>query len=462
MTRFLEKSRSFYASRYYPILVWLLVFLGHSTQKDLLFGGIMMLSLVFGLWINHDIKFTIMPLLTTFFIIPIGEYQTTDPGYDRYLEPHTFIPLVSLAALVAGSIIYFVIKNRKIANPIPIKGVFLSILILCGALCLNGIFSPNYTVGNLFFTVFLILAMPIEYMLFAAFLQYDKAATNYFMNCLVGVGLLICAELIFAYFTTVAYDAAGNIIKESVVLGWGIWTNIGSMLVFLMPACFYFAANFKHGWIGYGLGLLHYLCILLSQSRAALLVGTLSLLLCLTYICITGKNKKHNRVFTAILAGCAVLVVVLFSDKLLSLVNNFLEKGFDDNGRYSLWGSAIDAFLRAPVFGAGFYDTCSYEGWSTFGMPQMCHNTILQFLGSAGMIGIGAYVYHRFETVRLAIRRPNPTKIFASICIIGFLLFGMLDVVFFIGYPNMFYTLLLLFMQFSERPDDLPQKTYFN
>ncbi len=457
IVRFLEKARSFYASIYYPILVWLLVFLGHSTEQDLIFGGVMMLSVAFGLWINHDVKFTMMPLMCTFFIIPIGDYTTTDPDYDRYLELQSFIPLVSLAVLVAASIIFFVIRNRKIANPIQIKGIFLSTVILCGVLCLNGIFSQSYTPRNFLFPMFMVLAMPVAYLLFSAFLQYDKKSIDYFMGCLVGVGLLICAELIFAYFTTVAYDAAGNIIKESVVLGWGVWTNIGCMLVFFMPACFYFAASHPHGWIAYGLGLLHYLCILLSQSRAALLVGTLSLLLCLVYLCIKGKNRKQNLIFTAILAACGVLVVVLFSDKLFSLVNNFLEKGFDDNGRYSLWSSAWDAFLRAPVFGSGFYDTCSYDGWSTFGMPQMCHNTVLQFFGSIGAVGILAYGYHRFETIKLFFKKPNATKIFLGICILGFLLFGMLDVVFFIGYTNIFYMMMLLFMQYSEKPE---QKEY--
>lgn len=420
---------------------------------DLVFGGAMMISLIFGLLISHDVKFTMMPLMATMFIVPIGDFTPSDPGFDRYYQNRaTFIFLVVLALSVIASIIFFVIRNRKIVNRVPVKGVFLSILIFCGVLCLNGAFSPKYTLGNLTFSMLMVLSMIVVYLIFASYLRFEKSVIDYFIICLVGVGLLICAELIFAYFTTVRF-VGSSIVKESVVLGWGVWTNIGNMLVFLMPASFYFAASHKRGWLGYLSGLLHFLCIVLSQSRAALLIGAFTLLLCLGYLCFKGKNRKINRILTLSLIVCGILGCVVLYDSIFSLVSNFLEKGFDDNGRKELWSSAIDAFLRAPIFGAGFYDVCSYEGWSTFGTPMMCHNTILQVLGAVGTLGILAYGYHRFETVKLIFRKFNAVKFFLGTCILGFLLFGMLDVVFFIGYPNIFYTMMLLFMQYTEYPE---------
>ena len=453
MERFLERARSFYNGRYYPILVLLLVFLGHSTEMDLAFGSVMMISLIFGLLISHDVKFTMMPLMATMFIVPIGDFTPSDPGFDRYYQSRaTLIFLVALALSVMASIVFFVVRNRKIANRIPVKGVFLSILIFCGVNCLNGLFSPNYTFANFTFSMLLVLSMIVVYLIFAGYLRFEKAVLDYFIYCLVGVGLLICAELIFAYFTTVQF-VGGSIVKESVVLGWGVWTNIGNMLVFLMPASFYFAASHKRGWLGYLSGLLHFFCIVLSQSRAALLVGALSLLLCLGYLCLKGRNRKINRIFTLSLIACGAIGCVVLYDTLLALVSNFLEKGFDDNGRMALWQSAIDSFLRAPVLGVGYYDVCSYEGWATFGTPMMCHNTILQILGAVGVLGMLAYGYHRFETLKLFFRKFNTVKFFLGVCILGFLLFGMLDVVFFIGYTNIFYTMMLLFMQYTEYPE---------
>ncbi|MBQ9759955.1 MAG: O-antigen ligase family protein [Clostridia bacterium] len=448
----MEYCRTFYKGAYYPILVLLLVFIGHTMKMELIFGGIMMLTVAFGLLIGHDVKFTMMPLMATFFIIPARNFSPADPGYgEYYLQPAVLIYIIVLAAIVAASILFFVIRNRKIANPITVKGPFLSIVIFCGVLLLNGLFSENYTVMNMAFTVFMILAMPVVYLIFAAFLHFEKSVVDYFMRCLVGIGMLISAELVVAYMTDVRF-VAGDIVKESVVLGWGVWTNIGSMLVFLMPACFYFAHSHKKGWIGYLLGLIELFCILLSQSRAALLVGALSFVLCVLYLCFSGKNQKLNRILTLSILALGLLALPFVFDKVKTLLGNFLEQGLGDNGRFDLWSSAIDAFLRNPILGSGFYDVCHYEGWGMFGMPQMCHNTILQVLGTAGILGILAYGYHRFETVRLVVVKRNPVKMFLGICILGFLLFGMLDVVFFIAYPNIFYTIMLLIMQYTDSP----------
>ena len=418
---------------------------------ELVFGAILMATIIFGLLISHDVKFLMMPVMATFAIIPSARF----PEYDYYASTAVIAMIVVLAVLFAAALIFFLVRNRKIANPVPLKGLFLSILVFCGVLCLNGIFSERYTVGNFLFTILMLLTMPLVYWIFAAFLQYKKSMMDYFMLCLVGVGLLISAELILAYLTTVHFKA-GDIVKESVYLGWGIWTNIGSMLVFLMPACFYFAHSHKNGWIGYVLGLIEFFCIVLSQSRAALLIGALSLALCMIYLCLSGKNKRLNRIMTVSLGAIVLLALPLVFDKVVALLNNFLQKGFDDNGRYDLWVSAWDAFLRSPIFGSGFYDVVRVEGnWHLLeSLPDMCHNTILQVLGMSGIVGILAYGYHRFETVKLVVVKRNPIKMFLGICILGFLLFGLLDVVFFIAYPNMIYTLMLLFMQFSELPEE--------
>lgn len=452
MSRALELLRTFYAGKIYPILIFLLVFLGHSFEWELICVGFLAGLFILGFCVCRDMKFALMPVMTTFFMIPIGDYSTTSAGYDRYSKPAVLIYLILLATLFAASIVFFVIRNRKLANPIPLRGVLLSMIVMCALFACNGLFSPNYTPKNMLLVLLMALSTLLVYCLFTAFLRFDRHLIDYFVGCLVATGLLICAELIFAYFTTVQF-VNGEIVKGSVVLGWGIWTNIGNMLVLLMPASFYFAASHRFGWIGYLLGLLHYGCILLTQSRGALLIGSLTLLLCIGYLCLKGKNRKKNRIFTAALVLCGAVGVLLISDKLIALVQNFLNYGLGDNGRFELWSSAWDAFLRNPILGSGFYDTCSYIGFDMFGMPHLCHNTLLQFLGSGGVLALAAYLYHRVETVRLFFKRPNMLKFFLGTCILGYLLFGMLDVVFFIAYPNIFYTLMLVFMEHSTERD---------
>ncbi len=269
------------------------------------------------------------------------------------------------------------------------------------------------------------------------------------MYCLVLSGLLIAAELIFAYFTTVQFEN-GQIVKGSVVLGWGVWTNIGGMLSFLMPACFYFAYSHRRGWIGFLLGLLEYFCIVLSQSRGALLVGTLILALCLITLCLRGENKRLNRYFTLGIAIVGILAVIFLSEKLLNLIRNFMELGFADNGRFGMWSMGWNHFLENPLFGSGFYDSYLNEEWDMGISPYLYHNTVIQLLGASGVLGFLAYLYHRVMTVRLVIKRPNYGKIFLAFSVLSLLLFSLTDVLFFRTYPTIFYAFMLLFMEQSE------------
>ena len=274
---------------------------------------------------------------------------------------------------------------------------------------------------------------------------------DYFMTCLVAIGMIICAELLLGYVTgEIRFDEAGNVIKETVLVGWGVWTAIGGMLAFLMPACFYFARSHRHGWVFYMLGLLEYLCIFLSQSRGALLFGTGILGLCILVLLVSGKNRKTNRIITGVIVVVGVLGLLLLWNRLMGVLNNYLEYGFSDNGRYDKWRAGWKNFLDYPIFGAGFYTTFEYGDWEKSVYPYLYHNTLIQILASCGVLGMAAYLYHRYCTVRLVFQKRNPYKLFLGICILGLISFSLLDVLFFNTYPTIIYSLMLLFMEKSE------------
>ena len=450
MNTCIETLRRFYGGRYYPILVACLVLLGHCTAQEVLFGALLIVSLIPALLICRDLRFAILPFLCTIFIVSVQDYTPSNPGYaERYLNAPFLIAATVGAAILLAAIVCFIVRNRKIANRFPRRGMFWSMAFLCAVFALNGSLSDGYTLKNLFYVLLFAVSLILIYALFVLFLRFDETLFDYFMYCLVIAGLLIVAELIHAYFTTVQF-VNGEIVKGSVVLGWGVWTNIGGMLSFLMPACFYFARSHKWGWIGYGLGFLEYLGIVLSQSRGALLVGSLILLLCLLYLCLGGSNRKQNRILTLFVAIVGVLGVLLLSDKLFSLVRNFIEMGFSDNGRFDMWATGIKKFLQTPIFGAGFYDSYLTEEWDMGPFPYLYHCTVVQVLGSTGIVGTLAYAYHRFDTVRLAVCKPNYRKTILAICILALLLFSLTDVLLFKVYPTIYYSLMLLFMERSE------------
>ena len=141
-------------------------------------------------------------------------------------------------------------------------------------------------------------------------------------------------------------------------------------------------------------------------------------------------------------------------DKLSGVLNNFMTRGFDDNGRLELWQNGIHQFLEHPIFGAGFYDhgitAEEVLNWEINVYPYFYHNTPIQMLGTAGIVGFAAYLYHRAYTVKLFMVRPNLKKSFLAIGVLAMVLFCMLDVLFFITYPLMYYALMLLYMEKSD------------
>ncbi len=444
-----DALRAFYQSKLYPCLCALIVFTGHSTGLEILFFEILALGFLIGALVADDLRFAIPTVLYTIFLVT-PEHSPNVPSYsDHYLQP---LPLTFLAigfGCIAVGIAIFAIRNRGKANPFSCKGVFWGLLALSVALVANGAFSPNYTVQNLLFALSFPAVLLGLYWLFSRYVRTERSAIEYFMFCLVLAGLQIVCQLMFAYLTYVEF-ADGGIVKESVVLGWAVWTSLGGMQAFLMPSCFYFAANHRRGYHFYGLGLLQFLGVLLSQSRGAMLFGAITLALCMLLVSFFGKNKKINRIISLAIVLCGVCGVIVLWGKLMPMIEGIFLNGLGDNGRFELWKTGIGQFLAHPVFGAGFYDSGIVQDWLIEVYPYFYHNTLIQMLGACGAVGFLAYLYHRFDTIRLTVKKPNLCKTVLALCIFTLMAFCVLDVIFFITYPLLFYTLMLVFMEKSN------------
>lgn len=447
MTNKIDSLRNFYRGIWYPIFVAVLVFMGHTTGWDIQCASLVLLTAIPGLWILHDSNFLFAPFSTFTFTVTARYYdfETADYHYDRFLQkPWSVLFLIS-AGLALLAIIAFMVRNRRSVNRLKPRSIFYSLLLLCGVMLFNGVFNPIYTPKNLVVVLAFSASTLFVYLLFALYGNFDASSVDRFLSCLVVTGILVLAELIFAYLTRVRF-ADGTIVKSSVVVGWGVWTSIGGTLAFLMPAPFYFARQRKNGLVFYLIGLAMFLGTLFSQSRGALLVGGVVFVLCLVLVCSGGPNRRQNRISTAIVSAFLVVGVLLISSRLGVLIQNFLDYGFGDNGRFELWRAGWHHFLKYPVFGSGFYD--SFDGdWNFVLAPYFYHNTLVQMLGSCGAVGLLAYLWHRALTVRMVFRNRSIPKFYFGVCLLGLLLFSLIDVLFFKIYSTIIYTMILVQME---------------
>ena len=114
-------------------------------------------------------------------------------------------------------------------------------------------------------------------------------------------------------------------------------------------------------------------------------------------------------------------------------------------GRTDLWKGYFELFKSSPVFGAGFYN--AFEKLRLGGMTRfsgMAHNTIMQYLGSCGIVGIAGYLYHRYRSVRLFVKGYSYEKLMFAAGCASVVCMSLLDVFFLSPYFAMFYCLYIV------------------
>ena len=162
-------------------------------------------------------------------------------------------------------------------------------------------------------------------------------------------------------------------------------------------------------------------------------MGTLSVLCCLIYILFSkltsGKRRVFNTLLLLLVFVGALLVGFQFIDKIKTLLDDFIKRGFDDAFRFAQWERCIDAFLESPIFGLGFYCFEPIDGtWlSSQFAPSMSHNTIFELMAKTGLVGLVSYLIYRIATLRVFFGRKDENKRFLFFVCLPLMLMSLLD-----------------------------------
>ena len=350
-------------------------------------------------------------------------------------------------------IAHFIIhkKNVNIMRFVKSK-LFLGYTFICSAFLLNGVLNFDaYDVRNLSFALILIASIGVVFFIFSINLNSDEATKKYLFYVLYLTSLLVTLQLFLSFINQIRFEN-GEIIKESIMVGWGMWNNIGGMLAMLLPIHFYFAATVKKfGAAFYISGAISFLAIVLTLSRSSLLVSCFIIVISAIACCFFGNNKKICRIITGVIFAIGVLGIILLWNKISSILGDYLSRGLDDNGRFDIYKKGFENFLQNPIFGGGFYSVDAQEHTFAFFLPDRYHNTIIQMLGSCGIVGLLAYIFHRYQVVRLFWLKRSLYTFFAFLCICALLLTSLLDNHFFNFYPTFIYSIILAIISNTEK-----------
>ncbi len=446
---FVDKSRWFFNSKYYAFLLFITALISHTFSIEILAIVITVFLVCLGLLVCEDFKFLIMPFIIS--LLNFSEKSVSSGIF--YDKPYLIAITCGIIGALILLIVHFILYRKSTDFKAPFKSkLFWGIILFSCAIFLNGFFNfDEFHHGNISYAFAFTFALAGVFFLFSVGLKKDKHLVNYILNVLFLISILVTLQLFIGFINQFEIKN-GQIVKESIMLGWGMWNNIGGLLAFLLPVHFYFATKVKgYGWIFYLTGLISFSAIVLTLSRSSLLSGGICLLICIIISCFSGVNKFVNRIFSISFLCVAIILIIAFWNKISSILGDYLSRGFDDNGRFEMYRHGLENFFHNPFFGGGFNSAYKTEHTFIFFLPPRYHNTFIQMIATCGIFGLTSYLFHRYQTIKLLFSEKRTSFIFIALAI-GTMLFGsMFDNHLFNIHPTFIYALLLVCVEKSTK-----------
>lgn len=474
MTMFFKNLRvkynSFAESKYYIPLITVFALLFYTTGLDLL--GIILSAIAVGtaLLFTDNPRYSMPPLFTLVFQLSFQHVTYGDMAY--YTQPLSIVCFAIAAIILITSITVHIYKNYK-ANKITFKKkpsrLFISMLIMAASMLTAGLFHTPFDFMSLLYAFGIGIMFILFYLLFAVLTDNTEQTRIYAAKSMVAVMVLICLEIaVFYAFRFGQFGIMNSTWKSNMTLGWGISNTAGALIVMLIPAAYYLIYKNINVAFNYCAVFVAINAVYFTMSRAALLVG-FPLIVALAIFCFI-KNKTSRKkiglltVFF-IITELALVAIIVLTDSVKIFADFFISTSSSPNapdgtvvpdtrGRTKLWSGYVEFFKSAPIFGVGFYNAFrSLMNPNMTLFSGMAHNTIIQFLGSCGTVGILAYLYHRTETVIINVKNYSTEKLLLSMEILALILMSLFDVYFMSPYFIIFYDLILVLCEKFDKKE---------
>lgn len=396
----------------------------------------------------------LMPIIMCCYIAPSVKNNPGRSDQSVFAVGHGGGYLICLAVLIGAALLFRLIRDRH--RFFRKKRTLLTgMLGLLGAYLLSGLGSaayPDSALKNIFFALLQGGAIIIPYFLFSGGVHWKNTRQDYFAWVGFGTGCLLLCQIFWIYCSNhVVTD--GVIQRDQIYTGWGMHNNIGGLLAMMIPFAFYLATKYRRGWIGTVAGSAFLIGVLLTCSRSSILTGMAIYLVCVLLMLHYARNRRNNTIALAAVIAAVLLALLLFHKQLLLLFSALLEIGMDPSTRDEIYLEGLKLFTRYPVFGGSFYSP-GYTPWEwstaagfTGFFPPRWHNTLIQLLASCGIVGLGAYLLHRVQTLRMFLRNSTKEKTFIGCALLVLLAGSMFDCHFFNIGPVLFYSMGLAFAE---------------
>ena len=448
---------SFLASPNYCIVVMAFTGVAHILSLELpaylLFASIFIYTCLMG----EDLL-PLIPLFPACYILPSAQ---DNPGKNTgtVFSGFSGVLIGICGCLMIASLVIHIVRNRKqffTGRSRCLTGL----LLLSSAYLLGGIGSAGYSqrwANHLLYALMQAASLTLPYWLLSRGVNWKNVRRDYFAWMGFALGGVLSLEILWSYCTQhVIVD--GIIRRTNIFVGWGMYNNMGFFLAMMIPFAFYLATKHHRGWIGTVIGSFYLICVFLTCSRGSIIGGMLVYALCVLIMLLYAQNKRHNFIALVSVLTVVGLILLFFHDELYRLFSQLLKKKMDMSDRDVVYAEGLKLFTKSPLFGTSFFspdflpwDFATLESFSGL-IPPRWHNTFIQLMASCGLVGLGAYVFHRVQTVKMLFSRKHKEQVFIGCAILVLLLCSLLDCHFFNLGPTMFYSMALAYAEFAPEP----------
>ena len=457
-------------SSLYPILFAIVCIISGTSPKEVYLPCIWLLTLtvVFGGLFSDDFKIFLVPALLIYYAIgyDLGDGFSTllySAAYTLPFDPSSLIHFAICLVLLLAVILYRILSAGLLGEIILKKGLFFwGIIAIDIALILNGLFSIHWNPMNLLYGLLIGGGLTLFYCVFLVLLSRSKDMVAYACKSLVCAGWIVVAQTgIRAYQmiaegnTQVFLEGSHIILNRALLsLAWGVPTISGAVMALAIPAALYLARTRRYPILSCFCALAFLAGTFIINTRSALLFGGIAFVIGIIICCFKNKNKIANRAFALSLVGCGVLAFVAFllvADEPMKFFERIADMLrfdflFDDGStiidffgdRANIWLGGLKDFISAPIFGVGFSvgrDMSGLDASMNVNIFDiMYHNIIVEFLGSMGVVGIFAFLFHLKHGIELTFRKFDWNRILVLLTPSLILAMSLFDNFFF--YPN--------------------------
>ena len=354
-------------------------------------------------------------------------------------------------AIFFGLLILRILLNIKKDNFFKHKRKLLvGFLFLAAAFLLGGAGQAEYTFLNLSYGTLLFVSLFVLYYCLVGLVDWESVPKDYFAWAGMFLSLTVAVETLNIYLQARTISPEGFINRGAIFTGWGINNNMACVLLFGLPCAFYLAATYRKGFRFLLVATAIYIAIIFTNSRNGIGFGALLYIACAIASLWNHKNRKGNLIVLLSVFVAAGIMWFIAAGFMMRLFKMVFTLGLDDNGRFPIYWNGLKQFIAAPFLGKGFY-ACEEFQWGGVDigafLPPRWHNTFVQLAASCGVVGLLAYAYHRYQTVKLYIKKPSLEKTFIAFCIVGLLLTILLDCHLFNIGPGLLYSIYLALLE---------------